>query len=355
MAAAAIDLGSMHTRLAIFDRRTRKPVLVTEWPNAVYVPREGAILFGHAARDAISQDPAGAIEDLNSRLGDESIRRNRRVCRPAELITQLIQDIRIASLGQMAPGELLASCVITIPVHCDLQQAERLLDAARHAGFNEAASIDEPVAVARGCERQQPIPGDVAVVCDLGRSAKIGIVRRVNTAWRTDLEISGPPPIARPVPGVPRLALDGLREISTELGKRGVAAPPLLLAGGGATTEGLADEFKLDGWPGEVLIPPDTSLVTVLGAVDIEMDSGAITCPECQFFPVARIALSCPECGFPLRPSPIHSAEGITGNPGAALRVFAETVTKSCPECAATVARNAISCPTCGYPLTRDS
>lgn len=54
MATLAIDFGTQRTRLAVFDRRRRQPVVRTDVPTVAYVPRSGPILVGRAAEEALS-------------------------------------------------------------------------------------------------------------------------------------------------------------------------------------------------------------------------------------------------------------------------------------------------------------
>ena len=351
MASAAIDFGTLQTRLAAFDRRRRRPVIRGELPTVAYVPKTGPILVGQEAQQAIINDPAGAVDDLKHRLNGNEFLRNRRLCRPIELIGLLFAEARRQALGQLETADPLTECVLTIPSQLDIQQGELLIGAARIAGFSEAHLIDEAIAGARYWERNQRISGNVVVVCDLGQTARIAVLRRPAEAWRTDLEICPPTTFECGDSALPRLLFDGLRGVAAELAKRGLPQAPLLIVGGGGNDTGIEVTMKLEDWPGEVFVALEPELAAASGAVEaatgVKVDVGSsrakptdsIRCPECDVYPVSMIAIACPQCGYPLRVSPRQPTP------------IARPTSMNCPECGVPVASNLTACRSCGCPL----
>ncbi len=92
-----------------------RPIRV-DMPTLAYVPGSGPIRVGDAAVEAIKADPVGAIHDLKSRVGGTDLVRNRRRCRPADLIVQLFAELRETALGQADIGDALDDCCLAVPL-----------------------------------------------------------------------------------------------------------------------------------------------------------------------------------------------------------------------------------------------
>ena len=316
MATAAIDLGADRARLAVYDRAGRRPVVVADVPTLAYVPRSGPILVGASALGPIEADPLGAVRDLKARLGGPDLVRNRRRCRPDELIARLLAEIRTAALARPGLGDPLTDCCLAIPLEFDSRQAEALRLAATGAGFAPVSAIDAPLAALRDHDRRRPVLADHAIVCDLGRTAKLAALRRRDSSWRADRELRPPHPWeVDAIP--PRLLMDALRALAGRLAGLGAADAPLLLVGGNARGPDLAEAFAREGWDGEVRQAEAPADAIVLGGV-----ATLRACPECDLERVPLLDRTCAACGCP-----------------------------SCPECGAIVAHDAATCPRCGYPL----
>jgi hypothetical protein len=347
MAAVAIDFGTVRTRLAAYDPRQRRSIVLADVPTLAYVPRSGSILVGDAARDAISADPAGAIDDLKERIGSEEFRRNRQWCDPGSLISRLLAEVRREALAKCDVESQITDCSLTVPQHFELKRCDMLYEAAVRAGFTTTSRIEEPVAAAREWERRQVFIGNVVVVCDIGRSVRISVLRRPAEGWRADPDFLQPPAIDRPDEALPRVLFDGVRAVVAELARRGLGPAPMLVVGGGSRVAGLSDMLRQEGgWPGEVWLPADSELVTVFGAVDIPA-----VCPECKFDSVPKTALACPKCGFPMGRSPVRSAPLKVSAVSAVLAPSSAAEIITCPDCRIRVQRSTKDCPNCGYPL----
>ena len=316
MTTVAIDFGAGRTRLAVYDRRKRRPTIRVDIPTLAYVPKSGLILIGEPAVEAIASDPLGAILDLKSRVGGADLMRNRHRVRPLDLAVQLFTELREAALRQTDIGDALTDCCLAIPLQFDTRQSESLQDAARLAGFSDISTIDAPIAAFRDFDRQQTIESDHAIVCDLGRKARLAVLCRRDSFWRTDQELQPPREWeAATIP--PSLLIDALESIASRLAERQTAIPPLLLVGANAKGDGLIEAFRREGWKGEVIVSDEPSAAIALGAVDTRR-----TCPECRADQVPLLDLTCLSCGCP-----------------------------SCPECHSIVDKGSPACRNCGYPL----
>lgn len=316
MATVAIDFGADRTRLAVYDRRKRRPTIRVDMPTLSYVPGSGPICVGDAAAEAIKADPVGAIHDLKARLGGTELVRHRRRYRPADLIVQLFAELRETVLRQPDVGDALTECCLAIPLEFDTRRSESLQEAARLAGFSSVCTIDAPIAAIRHHDRQKKLEVDRAIVCDLGRRARIAVVERRESSWRADQELH--PPREWELESIPpRLLMDDLDKIASRLSERNVTDSPLLLVGGNARGDRIVEGFQREGWKGEVIVPDHPEYSIAFGAIDIWR-----ICPECRGEQVPLFGVVCPGCGCP-----------------------------SCPECRAIVDFKAPSCPNCGHPL----
>ena len=357
MATVAIDFGTLRTKLAVYDRRKRQTVVRADVPTLVYVPRSGSILVGEPAQKAIADDPTGMIDDLKKRMGGDVFLRSRRACKPVELISLLFGEARGIALEQQHALDPLTDCILTIPLHLDLRHGELMCEAARQAGFTSVSLIFEPVAASRSWERNQPIPGNFLVVCDIGYTARISVLRRPANDWQPDLEILPTPVLCRPDSSLPSLLFDSLRSVSSEISRSGMVNPPLLVVGGGAIAKETAAILKQEGWPGEVLLPNGPDVSMVLGAIDVTAapheTAEATTCPEpeCSFFPIPKNLMACPICGCPMKTSP-KTGGAIRSSIAATTRAqFSGTL--KCPECMTEAPRGSATCKKCGFPFNR--
>jgi hypothetical protein len=260
---AAIDFGSLHTRLAAIERSRQCPAVVADMPTAAYVPRIGPVLVGEAALEAIATDPAGAILNLKERAFGDEIVRQRRLVSPFEIVSLLFTELR-----HRAVEKELTHCTLTVPLVADADECEQMAAAARRAGFSHTRTIPEPLAALRFVEKQETVSSNVLVVCDLGCTAKLSVLRRPYQEWQVDWEIL-PPPITLSNSTVSRSLFDSLGTIGEALRRQGCDRPPLLLAGGGAGPQA-ADLVRKECWPGEILLT--SAEATVLGALEIVRD-----------------------------------------------------------------------------------
>jgi len=268
MATVAIDFGTMRTRLAVHDRRQRRPVVRVDVPTLACLPRTGFVHVGKEAEPAIASDPLGGVDDLKQRLGDESILRNRRSCEPMDVIAQLFAEVRRLALAQPETNDPMMACALPVPLHFEIRHRELLCAAARRAGFLGAHTIDEPVAAAQWHEQNQKVSASALALCDLGRTARVVLLRRSASGWRPDLE-SVPAPLPLSQDGLPQRVFDILRTMAGELTRRGIDAPTLLLVGGRAQAEDTAAIFRGEGWPGEVVVAREPASALVLGAIEL--------------------------------------------------------------------------------------
>ena len=109
MASVAIDIGANRTKIAVYDRKQKCPVVAVCIPTLLYVPRSGPILVGATAEEAIRTDPLGQIDDLNARLLGSPFQRNRRECKPNELLVIFFTELRRLAMERLIQGEKAAA------------------------------------------------------------------------------------------------------------------------------------------------------------------------------------------------------------------------------------------------------
>lgn len=329
MISVAIDLGAQRTKLAMYDRRAKRSSVAVIIPTVVYVPRQGAILVGGAAVEAIKTDPTGGIDDLKDRLTSGTCLRNRRQCQPQELLAMLFAETRKQALEKMVKGDGISGCTVLIPLKFDLQQSECLKQAAIAAGFESVQLLDESLASVHFIEQQELVAGDSVVLCDLGSSLRASLLLRKDSVWTPALELFPPAEFTQDESGFPKLACDTLLQLQSRLSEKEIQNPPLLIVGGGVRKKGIQAQMKQEGWLGEILLPESAEFGGVLGAVEKPADAEDLICPVCEFFPVKRNAKACSCCGHP-----------------ASLML-----TKTCPDCKTENPPGTETCRECGFPF----
>ncbi|MGC4004797.1 MAG: zinc ribbon domain-containing protein [Pirellulales bacterium] len=343
MPSVSIDFGAKRTKLAIYDRRTKSSVVASSIPTLFHVARSGAISVGQDAEQSIKSDPAGAIDDLKSRIGHGNYLRNRHSCSPSELLRHLLVRLHTTAVERRCAVDGRVSCSILIPLTFDILKIERFRDTALAAGFESVEMISEPVAVMRFFENVDgPIVTDDVVVCDLGGTAKATVMRRRDAVWRPALELCPPENYPRGENGPSQIFLDALLRLQSTLAENKIRNAPLLIVGGDSRSPELVARMKQEGWTGSIALHNDSEFAAALGAIVVPMDADLLICPECDAFPVSPKAIICGNCGLPVRlmsqPLPTSDSNG-------------NREVRTCPECTTINSLETKVCKLCGFPL----
>lgn len=150
-----IDLGTTNSAIAVVEGGTVSVIKNNDgWditPSAVWMPKEGRVHVGRAARDRVEHDPANATAEFKLEMGLADSRKsfaNAGVSlSPPQLSAEVLRSLRADAAHHCdAPPE---SAVITVPAAFALNQNKATMEAAELAGFTSACPlVQEPTAAA---------------------------------------------------------------------------------------------------------------------------------------------------------------------------------------------------------------
>lgn len=176
ISSVAIDFGTTRTKLAYRPESGRPELMRFEHdrpyaPSLFYLSRDSeTILWGEAAEEMLSDDPAGVVDVLKRKLREAQIRVGRRREAPQRLLTYMLSELRrrageqVAALEGRAPGR----ATLTLPALYGPVEEKILSEAATEAGFAEVEVVKEPVAAARAWLAETGEGADEVVVFDAG-------------------------------------------------------------------------------------------------------------------------------------------------------------------------------------------
>lgn len=177
----SIDFGSTRTKVAFWNNETGEPALVEIGreqyhilPSVFYIPRTdgGEILVGDEAIDRLEEDPQGIVigvkKDIH-KIGKIRVGSDRPALDPVQLVAHLLQYIR-DFCGENVLATKPIGCTLTVPVTFEERQINRLVEAAKLAGFSEVDTIEEPVAAAMAWLKHSSkfLKSKHVIVCDVG-------------------------------------------------------------------------------------------------------------------------------------------------------------------------------------------
>lgn len=118
MSKLTIDFGTTRTKVAAFNAEKNEPYLIelgrairTIIPSTFHIPKEGDILVGDDAEDAISVNPAGIVRGLKKELHKEGkIRRNKRKLDRIDLASKLFKYIKEECEEKVFHGQKITDC-----------------------------------------------------------------------------------------------------------------------------------------------------------------------------------------------------------------------------------------------------
>ncbi len=177
----AIDFGTTRTKVAYYNAAREQAQLIELGltqreiiPSLWHVPREGDgdISVGDNAAVHLDRDPGGIVREIKreiDKIGKRRVGAGRLKPTRVELATAMLGMIRHRCQTEVFHGQTVADCTLTVPVVYTQTQRDRLVDAARAAGWRDIRLMEEPAAAARawlehGGERM----ADHFVVVDIG-------------------------------------------------------------------------------------------------------------------------------------------------------------------------------------------
>lgn len=150
-----IDLGTTNSAIAVVEGGTVSVIKNNDgWditPSAVWMPKEGRIHVGRAARDRVEHDPANATSEFKLEMGLADARKAFTAAGislgPPQLSAEVLRSLRADAAHHC--GTPPESAVITVPAAFALNQNKATMEAARLAGFtSECPLVQEPTAAA---------------------------------------------------------------------------------------------------------------------------------------------------------------------------------------------------------------
>ncbi|MET4927220.1 Hsp70 family protein [Streptomyces sp. PSRA5] len=150
-----IDLGTTNSAIAVVEGGGVSVIKNNDgWditPSAVWMPKEGRVHVGRAARDWVEKDPANATAEFKLEMGLADSRKVFETAgaslTPPQLSAEVLKSLRADATHHCgAPPE---SAVITVPAAFALNQNKATIEAAKLAGFTAACPlVQEPTAAA---------------------------------------------------------------------------------------------------------------------------------------------------------------------------------------------------------------
>ncbi|MCR5626637.1 MAG: Hsp70 family protein [Lachnospiraceae bacterium] len=178
-----IDLGTTYSAAAYLDGDDNVQVVVNSegqrtTPSVFYEESQGNIIIGEVAKENAVLHPKDVVSVVKNDMG-KSVKYTmssgntyipEQIC--AFIIRKIVQDAKAYS------GKPINDVVITVPAYFTNSQRVATEDAARIAGVNMVASINEPTAALLGYIRKNKIEHGNVMVYDLGGGTfDVSIVR----------------------------------------------------------------------------------------------------------------------------------------------------------------------------------
>jgi len=176
-----IDFGTSKSAVAWYDPRTGRAEILKNaeeqdsTPSAVYFGN-GAPIVGQTALN-ILEDGEEAGDAVEAQQVWINVKRDLETASPRMIGDHLIQPLAVATaiFGKLKADaeeyhfhQRVTRAVITCPASFDVVQRDKILEAARGAGFEEVVLLDEPIAAAIAYAETGLQVGNRVLVYDLG-------------------------------------------------------------------------------------------------------------------------------------------------------------------------------------------
>ena len=175
-----IDFGTCYSSAALLIDGTLHPAkeplrpLESCFPSSICVTKKGEIVISQAAENLRRLNPQGYKNhfkrdldtDIPYFLGEQQLR-----FLPEDLVTVMLRGLK--KEAEKIINSSIDSSIITVPATYLINKKQLMEQAAKKAGFNEVALLEEPVAAAiyyslKGTMGHQLNEGDILLVYDLG-------------------------------------------------------------------------------------------------------------------------------------------------------------------------------------------
>ncbi|MBJ3786354.1 Hsp70 family protein [Devosia sediminis] len=149
-----IDLGTSNSAIVGSDGETLKLFKTVEgmdvMPSAIMVDRRGGLFVGRKAYDQSAFSPQSVQQKFKRLMGTASVIEfpgTERALTPEEASAEVIKSL-VAQARRDLPDLKIEGTVITIPAAFNQMQSEATMRAARLAGLDKVALLQEPIAAA---------------------------------------------------------------------------------------------------------------------------------------------------------------------------------------------------------------
>ncbi len=156
-----IDFGTSNTVGAYLDNdgivHTVRPDGGTAAiPTAVFLADDGTVEVGVRAQNRRGSGPAGFRDDLKSLVGQSGspIQRQGRSYDTLGLVSSVIRYV--ADHASRQANHEFERVTLTVPSSHSEHQRQTMIEAARHAGFDDVNVVEEPIAAARSYSHLAP-------------------------------------------------------------------------------------------------------------------------------------------------------------------------------------------------------
>jgi molecular chaperone DnaK len=151
-----IDLGTTNSAIAVLNgvtpeiiKNNAKDADIT--PSAIHINKKGIIRVGDAAKQKANDiDGDGDVYlEFKRRMGTDYVYKFKSSGlerKPEDLSAEILKSLKADV--QQRTGEIMESCVITVPAAFELHQCDATRRAAQLAGFQQSPLLQEPVAAA---------------------------------------------------------------------------------------------------------------------------------------------------------------------------------------------------------------
>jgi molecular chaperone DnaK len=148
-----IDLGTTNSEIAVFEGTSTEIIKNNDnfenTSSAVWIDKHGDMIIGQRAKEMFQRDRANAKVKFKLLMGSKDylhFAASGKKMLPEELSAEVLKQLKANVRERL--GEDIYAAVITVPADFAAPQIEATNQAARLAGFETSALLQEPVAAA---------------------------------------------------------------------------------------------------------------------------------------------------------------------------------------------------------------
>ncbi|CAN7246539.1 Hsp70 family protein [Devosia sp. LjRoot16] len=169
-----IDLGTSNSAIFGSDAEAVRLFKTSEgmdvMPSAIMIDRRGGLFVGRKAYDQSAFSPQSVQQKFKRLMGTGSVVEfpgSDRVLTPEEASAEVIKAL-VAQVRRDLPDVTIEGTVITIPAAFNQMQSEATMKAARMAGLERVALLQEPIAAALAANAEARDSSSQFLIYDLG-------------------------------------------------------------------------------------------------------------------------------------------------------------------------------------------